>query len=67
MSDRVPAVPDDSSYDEIARKLMEENANAIRAVYEAVLADPRTKPRQRARAEARIQQLDATRPHAVTS
>ena len=49
MSDTVPAVPADSSYDEVARKLMEENANAIRAVYEAVLADPRTTPSAGAR------------------
>ena len=50
-----------STYDVAAQKLIEANADAIRAVYQAVLADPRTKPRQRARAEARILQLDATR------
>jgi hypothetical protein len=47
-----------SSFLDVARRLSEENARAFREVYLRVLADPRTGPAQRARAEARIQQLD---------
>jgi len=43
---------------DVARRLSEENARAFRDVYLKVLADPRTGPAQRARAEARIRQLD---------
>jgi hypothetical protein len=50
-----------STYDEGARRLIEANADALRAVYEAVLADPRTQPRQRARVEGRIRELDESR------
>jgi hypothetical protein len=46
------------TYIDVARKLIDENAKAIRAVYESVLSDPRTTARQRARAAARIRQLD---------
>ena len=47
-----------SSFLDVARRLSEENARAFREVYLKVLADPRTGPAQRARAEARIRQLD---------
>jgi hypothetical protein len=47
-----------SSFLDVARRLSEENARAFREVYRKVLADPRTGPAQRARAEARIRQLD---------
>ena len=47
-----------SSFLDAARRLSEENARAFREVYLRVLADPRTGPAQRARAEARIRQLD---------
>jgi len=52
------AVSGSSSFLDVARRLSEENARAFREVYLRVLADPRTGPAQRARAEARIRQLD---------
>jgi hypothetical protein len=47
-----------TSFLDVARRLSEENARAFREVYLKVLADPRTGPAQRARAEARIRQLE---------
>ena len=43
----IAAVTGSGTYIEVARKLMDENARAIRDVYEKVLADPRTTERQR--------------------
>ncbi len=52
------------TYIEVARKLMDENAQALRDVYEAVLSDPHTTARQRARVTARIRQLEEVSPRA---
>jgi hypothetical protein len=51
-----------SSFLDVARRLSEEHARAFREVYRKVLADPRTGPAQRARAEARIRRLDDELP-----
>jgi hypothetical protein len=51
-------VSSSNAFLDVARQLSEENARAFREVYLKVLADPRTGPAQRARAEARIRQLD---------